>query len=81
MRAPAPGLKIRRAYVRDWKGPPPAVGDQLRSTAARYLILAIKLHPNGTPARFTLTRVKFGQVEGGTTHAWVWSGRGRARTR
>ena len=74
-------MKTRRAYVREWKGPPPAVGDQLRSTAARYLILAIKLHPNGTPARFTLTRVKYGDVEGGVVHPWVWSGRGANRKR
>lgn len=75
-------MKLRRAYVRSWKGPPPAVGDQLRSTAARYLILAIKLHlDDGTPARFTLARVKADQVEGGTVHPWVWSGRGVNRRR
>lgn len=74
-------MKTRRAYVREWKGPPPKVGDQLRSVAARYLILAILLTELGAPRRFTLTRVKYGDVEGGTVHPWVWSGRGANRHR
>ena len=71
-------MNPRRVRVRSWKGPAPAVGDQLRSKAARYLILAVELTPEGTPKRFTLVRVKRGEVTGGVEHPWVWD-RGRSR--
>lgn len=74
-------MNPRRVRVRSWKGPTPVVGDQLRSTRGRYLIMRIELDPHNRPVAFVITPVKAGEVTGiTTTHPWVWF-RGRHRTK
>ena len=76
-------MNPRRVRVRSWKGASPVVGDQLRSTRGRYLILRVEHDPEGKPVAFRLVRVKAGEVTGSSNvHPWVWfRGRGRARKR
>lgn len=75
--------------VSSWVGRAPAVGDQLRSRRARYLITEIAFEAELQPGRETLRpvrlrifSVKAGSVEGGREHPWSWDKRrGRASRR
>lgn len=82
-------MKARWVRVISWVGPAPAVGDQLRSRRARYLIAGVELEERLQPGRETLRprrlqiiRVNQGTIEGGREHPWAWDkSRGRFRVR